>query len=627
MSKFLSTRIHGFIIIAIVSSVFLQAQEPGLPDELFSRPERTKYQETSVHADIMAFVQSLEENSDKVHVEIMGTSFEGRDLPLVIISNPKVTSPEQAFTSGKPVFYIQGNIHGGEVEGKEAILKLLREIAFEQKGYLLDNQILLFCPLFNPDGNDDLGPNNRPNQDGSPFLAGKRTNGQYFDLNRDGLKLETFEGKALVENVMNRWDPLMFVDLHTTNGTWHGYSITYAPGIHTAGHPAVSTYLNEELFPRITNRIRQRSGHETHQYGGFYEYPPQSYYGMYPEPRFLTNSFALKNKLAILVETFSHDHFEKRIDSNIAFLTALLEYTNDYGFEIQELVDNANQEVIDQIIDNGGSFSRGVEFSYEEPGLSTDLYVYEVKSGKRTGKKIWYSGVNQYFDMSADREAIVPRAYVFPEELWKVAEKLREHGVLVTQLSDASSFQGEKYTVMQLNKQNRSYQGHYPASLEGYFENASLDMPAGSYFVDMAQAYAFLIFYMLEPEADDGLVHWNYFDDYLEDRGVGANRVDFPVFKIGELGSGMNEEIISSMGVSYNPDQKAILIRDLPESVNQGVIELVSSSGQIMIRRKLAKGETHLELNVSSIALGLYLIRLSGDNLMQTQKVLIRNLE
>lgn len=621
-----------FLVIAVIFFIDAingsgLAQEIGFPSDLYTRPEKTRHTETSVHADIVRFVQTLDENSPLTHVEWIGTSFEGKGIPIVVLADPVVTTPAEAEESGKPVMYIQGNIHGGEVEGKEAILILMREILFGNKGYLLENQILIFCPLFNPDGNDALGPNNRPNQDGSPYLAGERENGEGWDLNRDGLKLETIEVKALTEHVMLRWDPLLFVDMHTTNGTWHGYAITYAPGMHTAGHPGTTDYLNDELLPWVTAKVLERAGFDLFHYGGFYEYPPRTYYGMYHEPRFLTNSMALKNKLAILVETFSHDRFERRITSNVAFLTSLLEYTHAHAYEIDELIQTIEQEVITEIQQEGGSLVRGVSYTYDQPGRREDLLVYEVQGGQRTGKRIWFDDVRVLREHEPVNEAYVPKAYVFPESLSGVADKLREHGVTIIQLTEQETYTGERYTVQEMNRDNRSYQGHYRVTLEGYFESASQSFPAGSWYVDMAQPLAYLIFYLLEPESDDGLVLWNYFDAYLAERGIDYQQVPFPVFKVLTASSGLTDQKdLSNLRSWYDPQSKTLMVSRLTSS-HDLTIELLSSHGQVLHRRTFEPGTGQLEISVNPFSDGIYFVRVSGKGRSYTQPLIVRNEE
>ena len=596
-------------------SAQLRAQNTGYPAELYSRPERTNYLETSLHSDLMSFVNTLKQTSTLVHLETMGVSFRGKTIPLVIMADPPVNTPEEAKASGKLVVYIQGNIHGGEVEGTEAVLTLMREIAFGPQRRLLKNHILLFCPIFNIDGNDDLGPNNRPTQEGSPALAGQRANGQGLDLNRDGIKLETIEGKALAEKVLLRWDPLLFVDLHTTNGTWHGYAITYAPGLLTAGHPGTVNYLKNNLLPWVKDKVLERAGYDLFYYGDFYEYPPKTFVGSSPTPRHLTNSMALKNRLAILVETFAHDRFEKRIDSNIAFLVSLLEYTSSHAAEIKTLIGTTEAGVVAEINASGGTLQRGVQYIAIDPGTKADLLAYEVKSNQRTNKRIWFPDVNFILDYKPAKLATVPRAYVFPAELTGVAAKLREHGVLVTQLSQPSSLKGEQFSVTHLNRETQIYQEHYVANLEGSFEPATREWPANSFYVDLAQPLAYLIFYMLEPQSDDGLVTWNYFDQYLTDHGVNTQTVIFPVFKVLDKvdSSVENFPLADQPRVYPNPANDRITISDLPVSTHPLVIDLINQAGQVIFRKQFSGNRSSETIELPGIHKGIYLIRMNGS--------------
>ena len=57
-------------------------------------------------------------------------------MPLAVIGAPDAT-PEAVLATGKTRIYIQANIHAGEVEGKEAMLWLLRSIAKGERAELV----------------------------------------------------------------------------------------------------------------------------------------------------------------------------------------------------------------------------------------------------------------------------------------------------------------------------------------------------------------------------------------------------------------------------------------------------------------------------------------------------------
>lgn len=535
-----SKRVTLSMIILLLAISSISGQVLKIPQELYTKAEKTNYIETSTHKDVMDFVNTLVKSSDNARLEIIGESFLGKKIPLVIMADPMVNSPEEAKRSGKVIIYLEANIHAGEVEGKEASMQLMREIAFGPKQRLLENQILLFCPNYNPDGNDKMG-NNRGSQEGSPIVAGERYTGEGLDLNRDGLKAEGLETKAMLKNIINKWDPAMLIDMHTTNGTWHGYSLTYAPGAHTAGHKDITYYMRDELFPVVTKKVKERSGLDMYYYGGYRGFPPTSFSGAPAQPRYITNSMALKNRLSILVETFAHDRFERRILSNVVFLTSVLEYTSSHSQEIIDLLKRVNIEVVQQIKDGAGKMQKGLMFQSVQLGDPVNILAFELEEytdnngrtrRRSNGNKVLIKDVKLMQKSEPTLLATVPAAYVFPAELKNVADKLIQHGVKVLTLEKKNTFVGEEFTVTEFTRREREYQKHNMVTIKGEFESKTIKMPTGSYYVDMAQPYAYLIFYMLEPQSDDGLLAWNYFDDYLIKNGIEKKEVAFPVFKV-----------------------------------------------------------------------------------------------
>ncbi len=539
-----TSRTFTLLTAIFTCSASLWSQELTIPDELFSRAEKTNYEETTPSAEVTEFCISISRFSKYAHVEKFGTTKEGRDLVMIILANPAVNTPDEAEASEKPVIYIQGNIHAGEVEGKEASMQLIREICFGPKTGLIDNQILIFCPNYNPDGNDKLSVTNRPSQDGSPKLIGVRTSGEGYDLNREGIKTEALESKALLKNIINKWDPILFIDLHTDNGSWHGYTLNYAPAFVTAGSPETTDYINRNIFPYAESRVLERSGIPIffHGYMSMRE-GEQTTYSTYSHlPRYLVNYMGLRNRMAILSETFSHDNFEKRVLSNYLFLVSILEYTGSHGREMNDLVKKADDETIKMIEEHGGRIEKGVSYAIAAASEPIDLLTRETteytdENGrtrrKPTGRLLWISDVKHYDHFEPTLMATVPLGYVFPGELNNVADKLEEHGVIVSQLPGRTRINVQQFNITSYTRDTRaSYGGHRTVTVEGSFSNRSVNAEKGSYFVDMRQPLAWLIFYMLEPQSDDGLLFWNYFDDYLLPAGVETHQVLYPVLKL-----------------------------------------------------------------------------------------------
>ncbi|NJN42222.1 MAG: hypothetical protein HC811_08380 [Flammeovirgaceae bacterium] len=149
----------------------------------------------------------------------------------------------------------------------------------------------------------------------------------------------------------------------------------------------------------------------------------------------------------------------------------------------------------------------------------------------RSGSLTSLDNVIYYARFDAELNSTLPRGYIFPAAFKKIADNLIAHGVNVTTLEKSKTYSGEVFTVTKLEKASQAFQGHAIAKLDGTWKTSSKKFKKGDYVVDAAQPLANLIFYLLEPQSDDGLATWNFFDDYLEENNVGNQPVDFPIFK------------------------------------------------------------------------------------------------
>src|SRR6185369_8083096 len=192
--------------------------------------ETSNYLSTLYYDDVMSFIAVIQQLDPGILVETFARTNEGRALPLVIVGPPGVIDPASARATGLPVVFVMANIHAGEVEGKEAAQMFLRDLATSHRK-LRDDLVFLVAPIYNADGNERMSPDHRPTQLGPLNGYGTRENAQGLDLNRDAMKLDSPEAQGLIANVFARWDPLVFVDLHTTNGSYHGYQLTYSPSL------------------------------------------------------------------------------------------------------------------------------------------------------------------------------------------------------------------------------------------------------------------------------------------------------------------------------------------------------------------------------------------------------------
>lgn len=546
---FTKTQLMKKLLTIVLSVLAISTQAQEWPRELLTHPELTGYRETSSYQHVIDVVNAAVKDSPYAHLISMGQSKEGKNIPVIVMANPKIETAAQAKASGKPIIYIQGNIHSGEVEGKEALQMMLREILKGDKSYLLDNQILLFAPIYNTDSNDKMTEDSRPSQEGSPVMAGQRPNSQGWDLNRDGIKAEAIETKGLFQNIIVPWDPTLFVDLHTTNGVWHGYSLTWAPSYHTAGEKAPFDYTWDKILPSVTDKVLEKDDIHLGPYGYFYTrsegWPIKSISTYNHHPRYLVNQFGLRNRMAILSEAFAHERLYQRMNSTYAFVREILEYTNQNGKEMMAVNKQAEEAAIQMVMEQAGKVQKGVRFemvAMDEPVKSYRIYDH-VKTVNERGQDVYIrkpeiTTIENVINKSAFNptvSATLPRGYIIPAEMASIAEHLKILGVKVDVLEKNARATGEVFTATKIEKGNRPFEGHNMATIEGTFSASNKRFSKGDFYVDMAQPLANLIFYMLEPQSDDGLVNWNFFDAYFEKENLAEKPVEYPVFKYFEL--------------------------------------------------------------------------------------------
>jgi hypothetical protein len=495
--------------------------------------------------DSLGHRDSLLANGAPMDLYAVATSVEGRDIPVVVAARPMVRSGAEAHAEGRVVVYVQADIHGGEVDGKDALLAFLRDILIPAakspgKPSVLDSLVLVVVPVANPDGNDSLGSQseNRPEQLG-PDTIGVNTNARGLNLNRDFVKAEAPETEGTL-SLIRTWDPDVFVDLHTTDGSFHGYALTYAPPQHPA---AVFTgpYTRDSLLPVLHDRMRDRHRLDTFDYGNFVPARPPL-----PEPditphrwetfdyraRFGTNYIGLRNRIAILSEAYSHDSLSHRVASQYAFVREILSLVAERGASIRALVRSADSTVTEWGADPDQApdlplaavlVARGPPEPVEAEDLEriddTTLTQPGVPRGvRRTGRyRTLEMPVMDRFE--GTRPGRLPGAYLMPMADSEAARLLTRHGILVQRLVTPQPARiVEHFVLDSVVHDSSEYQGHHVSHPFGHWLRVIQDttLGPGTYVIPCAQPLAILAYELLEPESADGFVTWNIFDAEMQ---------------------------------------------------------------------------------------------------------------
>ena len=235
--------------------------------DLKTTAEASGFKSTSTHEDVVKFMKAMDEASPIVHYLPYGTTYEGREMPMAVVGTGFADpSPAAVRATNKLRIHIQGNIHAGEVEGKEAAQILLREFVNGLHADWLTSSVFLITPIFNADGNEKFALTNRGRQNGPINGQGTRANGQGININRDFMKLETPEGQAFVK-LWNEYDPHVGFDLHTSDGSTHGYYLTYSPPLNPNTNAGIMQMMKDEWFPFVTRTVKERHGWDMFYYG------------------------------------------------------------------------------------------------------------------------------------------------------------------------------------------------------------------------------------------------------------------------------------------------------------------------------------------------------------------------
>lgn len=520
--------------LAAALLMMLMRPVPGLSQSLLTRPERTNYLETSRYDDVIRFLYEAKAQAqvDVMKIGFFGKTREGRALPVVILSSPAIAAPAQALTSGKPIVLLINNIHGGETDSKEAALMLIRDITQGKSVRWLDRIVLLVVPLYNADGNERIGKFNRMAQVGPEEGMGIRTNAAGYDLARDHMKQEQPEGQALA-SLFTSWWPHLTIDAHTNDGSYHGYTLTYAYPQNANVPPEITDYLRQTFLPAVSKAVEGASGYKSQVYGNFIDpnHPEMGWETFPSKPRYGDRYRGLQNRLSLLVESYPYVDFKTRVDATYQFFIGCLDYVSAHPDEITQVVRKAEARTVAQGNNPGPADSIGVQFKMTADDQPVQILSYKLREIKDPkGQKRYERTTDMttytmpYIGKSIATERVArPSAYIIPKAYAAIVQKLSGHGIAVEQLRQPLDVDVEVYRVTEMTPAADPYQGHREMHVTAKAEVRRMTLPPGTYVVPMGQPAGNVAAYLLEPETDDGYAAWNYFDNIVEQTVVIVN--------------------------------------------------------------------------------------------------------
>jgi hypothetical protein len=493
--------------------------------DLATVSERSGFQATGRYDEVVRLCGAFQQAYPKqVKCFRFGTTPEGRPMLALAVNARGVFTPDAARKANLPVTLIQGGIHAGEIDGKDAGFLALRGILEGKTAAgVLDRQVLLFVPVFNVDGHERFAKWNRPNQRG-PVEMGWRTTAQNYNLNRDYAKADAPEMQAMLA-LVNAWDPLTYVDLHVTDGAMfqHDVSIQVEP-----------VYSGDPEFRKTGQALRANVIADISKQGSM----PQSYYMSFKEtddptsgfvdgvsdPRFSTGYFQLRNRMAMLVETHSWKDYPTRVRITHNAVVSVLQQVAAHGAEWLQAAHAADARATRiagqpvALTYRTTDKTTMVDFQgYAYTRTMSDVSGMLMTHYDETKPQVWHVPLRD--EVVANLQVPAPGAgYVVPAA-WAqmVATKLAQHGIVFRKVDKAiAAAPVQTFRADQATFSPTSFESHQRLKVEGSWKPEPRNLGQGALFVPIAQPKARLVMALLEPQAPDSLLAWGEFNNAFE---------------------------------------------------------------------------------------------------------------
>jgi hypothetical protein len=504
-------------------SVFAFAQKKD--SEWTTYYEKSNFLETPNYDATIDYCKKLDKASEYVKYFTYGKSHEGRDLPALLISNDKNLTSAQQKKSKKALIMIQCGIHAGEIDGKDAMMMLIRDIVITKKyPNILDHVNLLILPIFNVDGHEKISPYNRINQNG-PKEMGWRVNALNLNLNRDYLKAESNEIKSWL-TLFNEWMPDFFIDCHVSDGSDWPYTAMFEAEKNQNMNKGIADWTKKTLVPYVLTES-EKCGHQLIPYAGYVDEfdISKGILSGAMSPKLSTGYTAARNRQGFLIETHSYKDYKTRVDATYQICRIIIQLIN--GKEYANLK-NLNK-LADDETNNCFRKIESVPFVFKN---NNNSIPFNFRAYKMIKEKSIISGVEKrsyekneesyqipyYNSVDPVKSAKPPFGYVIPKQWSSLVDILKLHGVKVKTFSENETLPVTAYRLTDPKWREKPYEGRHMVSYSVRDEKMNTVVKSGSYFIPINQQAAKVIMFLLEPNSPDSFVSWGFMDAIFEQK-------------------------------------------------------------------------------------------------------------
>ena len=525
------TRLNS-VLLALLSVVFLLVALPGgaapaAEESLRTVAENSDFVRTGRYDEVEQLCRGYEHTwPDTVKCNDFGRTPEGRNMKVLVVSRSGALTPEEAQRRGLPVLLLQGCIHGGESDGKDAGFWALQELLRDPGA--LQSLVLVFVPVFNVDGHERFGRWNRPNQVG-PEEMGWRATAQNFNLNRDYMKADAPEMRAMLR-LLNAWDPVLYVDMHVTDGANFQPDISNTIDPVYAGDGGLHP-IAQALVTELNAKIARLGSHPLDFYPEFVEMdnPDSGFAQSIYSPRFSTAYWGLHNRFALLVETHSWKTYKTRVRVTHNIIMTLVDMMTREGPQWRAVTAEADARArqlggqpVNLDFENGPHI-RTIDFpGYAYTRRHSDISGAIATYYDATKPAVWHVPLHDTIVPKTTVQAPRGGYIVTAANADWMAEELELHGVRFQKLAGTIALERsgalglETFRARKVTYSKETFEGHTTLSLDGAWATEKRTVPAGSLFVPIAQANSRVAVALLEPAAPDSLVAWGFFNTAFE---------------------------------------------------------------------------------------------------------------
>ncbi len=498
------------------------------PQNLLTTGEKTGWNETGPYGEAVEISRRLEHASRFVKVMDIGITPEGRTMIALVVSKDRAFTPEAAAKTNKAVIMIQSGIHAGEIEGKDTVLMLIRDMTVSKKfAAWLDHAIFVVIPVFNVDGHEYFSAYHRPSQQG-PKSTGLRANAQRLNLNRDYMKADTLEMRAWLR-VFNTWMPDFLIDNHVTDGSDMQYDVTWDMARNQDIAEPAGAWVREKYVPELDKRMAS-DGHLVAPYGALRN---RQFFMEVFSPRYSHLYSAVQNRPSLLVETHSLKTARTRAWANYD----IMRHTFDIISADAESLRKAVREADKAMSAHAGDHNAEPVYLAGKVSDKSRPIVYHALKNAPFKSEVTGANVTHYTGEVDDIQTVIhdqidttlaaqmPLGYLIPAAFGSAADLLKLHGVEIERTSKPIDQVFETYRFSSTKFAANASEGHVMLTVEPRAVKEKIFIPAGSYWVPMKQRRARLILSLLEPNAPDSIAAWGMLNSVFEGGGRGGRGV------------------------------------------------------------------------------------------------------